>query len=146
MTGVQTCALPISTSSKEALADAKAFCDGLEKVSIIAPDLPGFIVNRLLLPFINQAALLVDAGVDPSSVDEAVKLGLRHPMGPLELADMIGLDICLEIIENLSGENVNGVGEMSATLVGLVTEGRLGKKSGQGFFEYGLDGVKKVQS
>ena len=76
----------------------------LDKDPVIVQDTPGFIVNRLLLPFINESVILVERGALPKDIDKAVRLGLNHPMGPLELADLIGIDTCISILQTLNAE------------------------------------------
>jgi 3-hydroxybutyryl-CoA dehydrogenase len=110
----------------------------LGKVPVEANDYPGFIANRILMPMINEAAYCVMEGVGtPAAVDEVMKLGMNHPMGPLQLADFIGLDTCLAILEVLH----DGLGDPKyrpcPLLRKYVASGWLGKKSGRGFYAYG---------
>ena len=100
-------------------------------------DAPGFISNRVLMPMINEAAFAVMEGVaTPEAVDAVMKLGMNHPMGPLELADLIGLDVCVDILDVLQ----KGFGDPKYAACPLLKEyvaaGRLGRKSGQGFYKY----------
>ena len=100
-------------------------------------DAPGFVANRVLMPMINEAAYAVMEGVaTPEAVDAVMKLGMNHPMGPLELADLIGLDVCVEIL----GVMAKGFGDAKYSPCPLLQEyvaaGRLGRKSGQGFYKY----------
>jgi 3-hydroxybutyryl-CoA dehydrogenase len=109
----------------------------LGKTPAEANDFPGFVSNRILMPFINEAAQALEQGVaEPEAIDTIAKLGFNHPMGPLALADLIGLDTCVAILEVLR----DGLGdpryEPSALLREHVIAGRLGRKSGQGFFTY----------
>ncbi|MGS2742919.1 3-hydroxybutyryl-CoA dehydrogenase [Halomonas sp. LS-001] len=109
----------------------------LGKTAVPVGDSPGFAVNRLLVPMINEAAFLVQEGAaTPEAVDEAMKLGAAHPMGPLALADLIGLDVCLAIMEVLQ----NGFGDPKyrpcPLLKRMVDAGYLGRKSGRGFHTY----------
>ncbi len=101
-----------------------------------ARDVPGFISNRILVPMINEAAYCLMEGVgDAEAIDTVMKLGMNHPMGPLTLADLIGLDTCLSIMEVLH----EGLGEKyrpCPLLRTYVEAGRLGRKSGRGFYEY----------
>jgi len=108
---------------------------GREPVEV--KDSPGFIVNRLLLPYINRAIdLLSEAAASRDDIDKAMRLGANHPMGPLELADHIGLDICLDIMENLY-EDLDGLGyKPSDLLKKMVSSGKLGRKTGEGFYKY----------
>jgi 3-hydroxybutyryl-CoA dehydrogenase len=110
----------------------------MEKTPVEVQDYPGFAGNRLLMPMINEAAYALMEGVaSREAIDTVMKLGMAHPMGPLELADMIGLDICLNIMQVLQ----EGLGDDKyrpcPLLVRMVDAGRLGRKSGQGFYEYG---------
>jgi 3-hydroxybutyryl-CoA dehydrogenase len=109
----------------------------LEKTPVEVNDAPGFVSNRVLMPLLNEAMYTVMEGVaTPEAVDEVFKLGMNHPMGPLTLADFIGLDVCLDIMRVLH----NGLGDPKyrpcPLLVKMVDAGWLGKKSGRGFYEY----------
>jgi 3-hydroxybutyryl-CoA dehydrogenase len=109
----------------------------LEKTPVEVNDAPGFVSNRVLMPLLNEAMYTVMEGVaTPEAVDEIFKLGMNHPMGPLTLADFIGLDVCLDIMRVLH----NGLGDPKyrpcPLLVKMVDAGWLGKKSGRGFYEY----------
>jgi 3-hydroxybutyryl-CoA dehydrogenase len=109
----------------------------LGKTPAEANDFPGFVSNRILMPFINEAAQALEQGVaEPDAIDTIAKLGFNHPMGPLALADLIGLDTCVAILEVLR----DGLGESryepAALLRQHVAAGRLGRKSGRGFFTY----------
>ncbi|NLF22310.1 MAG: 3-hydroxyacyl-CoA dehydrogenase family protein [Lentisphaerae bacterium] len=107
------------------------------KSPVTVRDSPGFIVNRLLLPLINEAARLVDEGVAaPAEIDQAMRLGALHPAGPLQVADLIGLDVCLRILETLSRSLDNPFYRPARALVERVEAGRLGRKTGQGFYTY----------
>ena len=104
---------------------------------VVSQDFPGFIVNRILMPMINEAIYAVHEGVaTPKDIDTAMRLGTNQPMGPLELADFIGLDTCLSIIQVLH----KGLGDDKyrpcPLLIKYVTSGWLGKKAGRGFYEY----------
>lgn len=112
-------------------------CEKLGKKSVAVNDAPGFVANRVLMPMINEAAYAVMEGVaTPEAVDAVMKLGMNHPMGPLELADLIGLDVCVEIL----GVMAKGFGDAKYRPCPLLQEyvaaGRLGRKSGQGFYQY----------
>jgi 3-hydroxybutyryl-CoA dehydrogenase len=109
----------------------------LGKTPVEVNDAPGFVSNRVLMPLLNEAMFAVMEGVaTPEAVDEVFKLGMAHPMGPLTLADFIGLDVCLDIMRILH----NGLGDPKyrpcPLLIKMVDAGRLGKKSGQGFYKY----------
>jgi 3-hydroxybutyryl-CoA dehydrogenase len=114
-----------------------ALCERLEKKPVAVNDAPGFVSNRVLLPMINEAAFAVMEGVATAeSVDAIMKLGMNHPMGPLELADFIGLDVCVNILDVL----YTGFGDPKyracPLLRKMVSAGWLGKKSGRGFYTY----------
>jgi 3-hydroxybutyryl-CoA dehydrogenase len=109
----------------------------LGKQSFCVADRPGFVVNRVLMPLINEAAFTLQEGVaDAKTIDSLMKLGCNHPMGPLELADLIGLDVCLAIIQVLHRDLKNPKFEPCPLLVQLVESGKLGRKSGSGFHDY----------
>ena len=113
-------------------------CEKLEKKPVAVMDSPGFVSNRVLIPLINEAAFCVMEGVAaPEAVDAVMKMGMNHPMGPLELADFIGLDVCLDVMEVL----FDGFGDPKfrpcPLLKKMVSAGWLGKKSGRGFYVYG---------
>ena len=98
---------------------------------------PGFVVNRILIPMINEAVFMLQEGVaSAEDIDTAMKLGANHPMGPLALADLIGLDVCLAIMELLRDEMGEGKYRPAPLLRKMVRAGRLGRKSGEGFFRY----------
>jgi 3-hydroxybutyryl-CoA dehydrogenase len=114
-----------------------ALCEKLEKKPVAVNDSPGFVSNRVLMPLINEAAFAVLEGVAvPEAVDTVLKLGMNHPMGPLELADFIGLDVCVEILDVL----YKGFGDPKYRACSLlrkyVAAGWLGRKSGRGFYQY----------
>jgi 3-hydroxybutyryl-CoA dehydrogenase len=120
-----------------ALDFARQFCESLQKQVIKCQDSPGFIVNRLLLPMINQAIILLEQGIATvEDIDIAMRLGANFPMGPLTLADFIGLDTCLFILQTLYQEGDNNFVPPSNLLVNMVKDGKLGKKSGKGFYNY----------
>jgi 3-hydroxybutyryl-CoA dehydrogenase len=109
----------------------------LGKTPAEANDFPGFVSNRILMPFINEAAQALEQGVaEPEAIDTIAKLGFNHPMGPLALADLIGLDTCVAILEVLRDGFGDSRYEPAALLREHVAAGRLGRKSGQGFFIY----------
>ena len=111
-------------------ARARALCEHLGKVPVEVPDLPGFVVNRLLFPYLFDAVRLMEAArLEPEAVDTCMKLGAGHPMGPLALLDFVGLDVSTAIGETL------GV-EIPQTVRRLMDEGKLGRKSGVGFYDY----------
>jgi 3-hydroxybutyryl-CoA dehydrogenase len=107
----------------------------LGKVPCVVNDFPGFISNRILMPMINEAILSLEEGVaGVESIDTIMKLGMAHPMGPLQLADLIGLDVCLSILRVLESGFNDKKYTPSKLLVELVNEGKLGAKSGEGFY------------
>ena len=98
---------------------------------------PGFVVNRILIPMINEAAFMVMENVaTPEDIDTAMKLGANHPMGPLALGDLIGLDVCLAIMEVMTSETGDGKYRPAPLLRKMVRAGYLGRKTGRGFFTY----------
>ncbi len=124
-------------TSDEAMATATELCKTLGKIPVEAADYPGFIANRILMPMINEAIFAVMEGVGtPEAIDQVMKLGMNHPMGPLTLADFIGLDVCLAILEVLH----TGLGDPKyracPLLRRMVAAGQLGRKSGKGFYTY----------
>ncbi len=124
-------------TSDETLAIARKVGAYLGKITITAPDSPGFIVNRLLIPYIVEAIGAYEAGLGEAAlVDSAVKLGMGHPLGPLALADLIGLDVTLAIADTLYASSGAPSFKAPPLLRRMVAVGRLGRKSGQGFFEY----------
>lgn len=109
----------------------------LEKVPCVVNDYPGFIANRILMPMINEAIYSLYEGVaEVDAIDTVMKLGMAHPMGPLQLADFIGLDVCLSILNVLHDGFGNPKYAPCPLLVNMVTAGYLGAKSGEGFYKY----------
>ena len=109
----------------------------LNKIPLSVNDYPGFISNRILMPMINEAIEALDQGVaNVKNIDGIMKLGMGHPMGPLQLADLIGLDVCKSILEVMLNGLKNEKYRPNKLLVDLVSEGKLGKKSGEGFYDY----------
>ena len=123
-------------TSAETVQTITTVAERMGKTPVVVADSPGFVSNRILMPMINDAIFCLQEGVSSrENIDTIVKLGANHPMGPLELADFIGLDICLEILEVLHAE----LGEKyrpCSLLRKMVAGGRLGKKTGDGFYEY----------
>ena len=124
-------------TSDETAAAITALAEQLGKVPAQANDFPGFVSNRILMPFINEAAYALMEGVaEPEAIDTIAKLGFAHPMGPLALADLIGLDTCVAIMEVLHDGLGNPKYAPCPLLRQYVQAGRLGRKSGRGFYPY----------
>ena len=124
-------------TTNEVYDKVKKLSEGLGKTPVEVNDFPGFVSNRILMPMINEAVYCVMEGVaKPEDIDTVMKLGMAHPMGPLQLADFIGLDVCLAIMNVLH----EGLGDTKyrpcPLLKKMVSAGILGKKSGQGFYKY----------
>jgi 3-hydroxybutyryl-CoA dehydrogenase len=116
---------------------AAAFCEAIGKRAVEVPDEPGFVVNRLLFPFLFDAVRLLErTGLSPDEIDACMKLGASHPMGPLELLDLVGLDVAEAIGEALHADTGDPGHRPPGRIKQLVGVGRLGRKSGAGFFEY----------
>ena len=121
-----------------AVADVRAFAARLDKQVIVSADRPGFIVNRILMPFLAEAMRAFEEGLGTAEdIDTGARLGLHHPMGPLQLADFIGLDVCLGIMRVLYEGLADERFRPPRILEEHVAAGRLGQKSGQGFHSYG---------
>jgi 3-hydroxybutyryl-CoA dehydrogenase len=125
------------STSAESMLTATELCMRLGKTAVEASDYPGFIANRVLMPMINEAIFALMEGVGTAeAIDTVMKLGMNHPMGPLTLADFIGLDVCLAIMDVLH----DGLGDPKyracPLLRRMVAAGHLGRKSGQGFYKY----------
>jgi 3-hydroxybutyryl-CoA dehydrogenase len=124
-------------TSDETFHTTMALCEKLEKRPVAVNDAPGFISNRVLMPMINEAAFAVMEGVATAeAVDSIMKLGMNHPMGPLELADFIGLDVCVNILEVLYSGFGDSKYRACPLLRKMVAAGWLGRKSGRGFYQY----------
>jgi 3-hydroxybutyryl-CoA dehydrogenase len=124
-------------TSDAAMRTAFELCAKLGKTAVESADRPGFIANRVLMPMINEAVYAVMEGVGtPEAIDTVMKLGMNHPMGPLTLADFIGLDVCLAILRVLR-EGFNDTKYTPCPLLErMVADGKLGRKSGEGFYNY----------
>ena len=119
-----------NAADEETRTGMRDLCEALGKKAVEVPDIPGFVVNRLLFPFLFEAVRLADeAGLEPEAVDACMKLGAGHPMGPLALLDFVGLDVAVAIGEQIGAE-------VPARVRELAESGRLGRKSGEGFYRY----------
>lgn len=135
-------------TSKEVIGQIETLTHQIEKIPLVVADFPGFIANRILLPMINEAIEALFQGVaDVEAIDEIMKLGMGHPMGPLRLADFIGLDVCLSILEVLHQGFGKDKYAPSPLLRNLVAAGHLGVKSKKGFYNYtdNLKNPKPIQ-
>ncbi len=126
-----------SRTSDETVRNAAELAASMGKTPVEARDFPGFVSNRIIMPMINEAIFAVHESIaTPAAIDEIMKLGMAHPMGPLQLADFIGLDICLAIMEVLQQGFGDSKYRPCPLLRQMVAAGKLGKKSGEGFYKY----------
>jgi 3-hydroxybutyryl-CoA dehydrogenase len=124
-------------TDQETYDAVEALTSGMGKTPVEVQDSPGFVSNRVLMPMINEAVFCLFEGVGKAeAIDEVMKLGMNHPMGPLALADLIGLDVCLDILDVLYVEFRDPKYRPCPLLVKMVDAGRLGRKSGRGFYDY----------
>lgn len=124
-------------TSQETFTKAKNFIESIGQIGIKVDEAPGFVVNRMLVPMINEAAYIFSEGIASlEDIDNAMKLGANHPIGPLALADLVGLDVCLAVMETL----YEGFGDSKyrpcPLIRKMVNAGYLGRKTGRGFYEY----------
>jgi 3-hydroxybutyryl-CoA dehydrogenase len=134
-------------SDPAAIQSGIVFVEELGKVPVVVEDAPGFVANRILIPMINEAIFALQENVAPrENIDQIMKLGMAHPMGPLALADLIGLDVCLDILATLQRDFGEDKYRPAPLLRRMVAAGQLGRKTGQGFYSYPPQGEHMSRS
>ena len=124
-------------TSQQTFDTVARLCAALDKEAVEITDSPGFVVNRVLIPMINEAIGLLEAGVaSAEGIDTAMRLGANHPIGPLALGDLVGLDVCLAIMDTIRNQTGNSKYEAAPLLRRMVADGLLGRKTGKGFYDY----------
>jgi len=138
VTRMELIELCIPAETREGLGDrARAWCGALDKVAVEVPDASGFVVNRLLFPYLFDAVrFMEETGLSAAAVDDCMRLGAGHPLGPLKLLDFVGLDVALAIGQSLSDDSGDGSHAPPTAIAELVAAGKLGRKSGEGFYSY----------
>jgi 3-hydroxybutyryl-CoA dehydrogenase len=138
VTRMELVELCVPDGVRDGLAErAAAWCRALDKIAVDVPDTAGFVVNRLLFPYLFDAVRLRESsGLSAAAVDDCMRLGAGHPMGPLKLLDFVGLDVAQAIGQTLHAESGDPAHQPPRTIGEMVSAGKLGKKTGEGFYTY----------